>query len=68
MIKEYKLFRNKETGALYGIHEDKGTRLIPDVDKAWKRLKAPRKDATTNSIDNLIIVEYEDCVYVYVKE
>ena len=67
-IETIKLFKNKETGALYGMRQDPCGDLIPDPENAWKRLKTPGKGWKPQSItDDLILVDFPDEVYIYVK-
>ena len=68
-IETIKLFKNKETGALYGMRLENDSHLIPDPENAWKRLKTPGKGWDPQSItDDLILVDFPDEVYIYVKQ
>lgn len=67
-IETIKLFKNKETGALYGMRQDPCGDLIPDPEKAWEKLKTPRKNWKPHfTDDNLIVVDFPDELYIYIK-
>ena len=67
-IQTTKLFKNKETGELYGMRTDKTDRLIPDTEQAWKRIKKPGKGWNPQVInDDLVVVDFPDELYIYIK-
>ena len=67
-IETIKLFKGK-TGALYGMRIETDSRLIKDPERAWWRLKTPGKNWEPQSVaDDLILVDFPDEVYIYVKQ
>jgi len=67
-IKTIKFYKNKETGALYGMRTEKDEdRLIPDPAKAWERLKRPGKNWKPEVYAGMIIVDSPDEVFIFIK-
>ena len=67
-IQTIKLFKNKETGGLYGIRTDETDRLIPDPEQAWKRIKKAGWEWNPQVInDDVVVVDFPDELYIYIK-
>lgn len=67
-IQTIKFYKNKETGALYGMRTNgREDALIPDPAKAWRRLSRPGKNYRPVILCNMITVDYPDELVIYIK-
>lgn len=66
-IKAYSFYKNKETGSLYGMRVC-DCRLIPDVQKAWERIRQPRDGVSQFESENFILIDFDDEVVIYCKK
>ena len=67
-IETIKLFKNKETGALYGMRLENDSDLIPDPERAWERIKKPGNGWDPQIVnDDLVVVDFPDELYIYIK-
>lgn len=67
-IKTIKFYKNRETGGLYGMRTDEaGDRLIQDPETTWERLKTPGKNWKPEVYAGMIIVDFPDEVFIFIK-
>lgn len=67
-IKTIKFYKNRATGALYGMRTDEtDDRLIQDPAKAWERLKKTGKNWPAKVCAGMIIVDFPDEVFIFIK-
>lgn len=67
-IQTIKFTKCKETGEIYGMRTVKNDYLIPDPEKAWKRIKKPGKGWNPQVInDDLVVVDFPDELHIYIK-